>query len=221
MAASGRLSEPGNGARAERRVPRRAAAQPGHHAGRRPRAPLSAQERRPAAAGVLEDVLRREPDNLTAWAVLYSVSRDYDAATARRALAARRRLDPLSALGGADQRARQHDRRQADGRQLPVPVDRGVDEPHERARRHAPAAAARSRRSASRPASTTPATSSPSASRPDEPELGQPSRSRSSACRARSRRSRAPSATATRKPPAPEPWSGWSANACSPIRQYS
>jgi Tfp pilus assembly protein PilF len=56
-----------------------------------------ARERRPAAAALLRDVLRREPDNLTAWSVLYGVTRQSDPATARRALAARMRLDPLAA----------------------------------------------------------------------------------------------------------------------------
>jgi predicted Zn-dependent protease len=56
-----------------------------------------ARERRPAAAALLRDVLRREPDNLTAWSVLYGVTRQSDPATARRALAARKRLDPLAA----------------------------------------------------------------------------------------------------------------------------
>jgi hypothetical protein len=56
-----------------------------------------ARERRRKAAAVLRDVLRREPDNLTAWSVLYGVTRQSDPATARRALAARRRLDPLAA----------------------------------------------------------------------------------------------------------------------------
>lgn len=53
--------------------------------------------RKPQAAALLEDVLRREPDNLTAWALLLLVARDDDPAAVRRALAARRRLDPLSA----------------------------------------------------------------------------------------------------------------------------
>ena len=43
------------------------------------------------AARVLEDVLRREPDNLEAWGLLYAFTKD------QRALAARRRLDPLGA----------------------------------------------------------------------------------------------------------------------------
>jgi Tfp pilus assembly protein FimV len=49
------------------------------------------------AAELLEDVVRREPENLTAWGVLVEVARDRDPAMARRAVAARRRLDPLSA----------------------------------------------------------------------------------------------------------------------------
>lgn len=52
------------------------------------------------AAAVLEDVLRREPDNLTAWGLLFTFTKDHDRTTAERALAARRRLDPLSARGG-------------------------------------------------------------------------------------------------------------------------
>ena len=55
------------------------------------------RERRSDAAAVLRDVLRREPDNLGAWSILYGVTRERDPATARRALAARRRLDPLAA----------------------------------------------------------------------------------------------------------------------------
>jgi hypothetical protein len=49
------------------------------------------------AEAVVEDVLRREPDNLTAWAVLFEFTRERDPATARRALAARARLDPVNA----------------------------------------------------------------------------------------------------------------------------
>jgi hypothetical protein len=52
------------------------------------------------AAAVLEDVLRREPDNLTAWGLLFAFTKNHDRATAERALAARRRLDPVSARGG-------------------------------------------------------------------------------------------------------------------------
>lgn len=53
---------------------------------------------RSGAPTILEDVLRREPDNLTAWALRYSVARaHHDRAAMRRALAARRRLDPINA----------------------------------------------------------------------------------------------------------------------------
>jgi predicted Zn-dependent protease len=51
------------------------------------------------AAAVLEDVLRREPDNLSAWGLLFTFAKGHDRATAERALAARRRLDPVSARG--------------------------------------------------------------------------------------------------------------------------
>jgi predicted Zn-dependent protease len=56
-----------------------------------------ASERRPEAVAVLRDVLRREPENLTAWSVLFRVTRESDPALARQALAARERLDPLAA----------------------------------------------------------------------------------------------------------------------------
>ena len=46
---------------------------------------------------LLDDVLRREPDNIAAWGVLYLVARDRDPAAAERAINARRRLDPLRA----------------------------------------------------------------------------------------------------------------------------
>jgi hypothetical protein len=58
---------------------------------------LASARRQPerALAGI-EDVVRREPDNLSAWAILAVLSRD-DAAARARAFAARRRLDPLNA----------------------------------------------------------------------------------------------------------------------------
>jgi predicted Zn-dependent protease len=49
------------------------------------------------AAAIVEGILRREPDNLAAWGALFNVARDRDPAAADRALAARRRLDPLHA----------------------------------------------------------------------------------------------------------------------------
>jgi hypothetical protein len=50
-------------------------------------------DRREEAQALTEEVLRREPDNLTAWVVLMRV----DPRSAQRALAARRRLDPVNA----------------------------------------------------------------------------------------------------------------------------
>jgi hypothetical protein len=49
------------------------------------------------ASGIarLEDVVRREPENLFAWGQLLSVARGHDEAATRRALAALERLDPL------------------------------------------------------------------------------------------------------------------------------
>jgi hypothetical protein len=56
---------------------------------------------RPAdAAAILEGIVRREPDNLAAWGALFNVARGRDGTAAERALAARRRLDPLRAPPG-------------------------------------------------------------------------------------------------------------------------
>jgi hypothetical protein len=49
------------------------------------------------ASALLEDVLRREPDNRTAWGVLEDFTRERDPATAARARTELRRLDPLNA----------------------------------------------------------------------------------------------------------------------------
>jgi hypothetical protein len=49
------------------------------------------------AAALLESVVRREPDNLDAWGLLYAFTRARDPVLARRALKARARLDPLGA----------------------------------------------------------------------------------------------------------------------------
>jgi tetratricopeptide (TPR) repeat protein len=58
---------------------------------------LQTEGRREQATALLEDVLEREPENLTAWGLLYNVARTEDPATARRAFEARRRLDPIRA----------------------------------------------------------------------------------------------------------------------------
>jgi hypothetical protein len=58
---------------------------------------LQASDRHAAAVELLEDVVRREPQNLGAWRVLLTITREADPAIARRALAAVRRLDPLNA----------------------------------------------------------------------------------------------------------------------------
>jgi hypothetical protein len=49
---------------------------------------------------LVESILRREPENLTAWGQLFTVSRAHDPAAHRRALAAIRRIDPLAFGGG-------------------------------------------------------------------------------------------------------------------------
>ena len=58
---------------------------------------LRATDRRDEAIALLEDVVRREPDNLNAWGVLAVFARDGDPGAVERAQAARARLDPLSA----------------------------------------------------------------------------------------------------------------------------
>jgi tetratricopeptide (TPR) repeat protein len=57
----------------------------------------AASSRGPQAVALLEDVLRREPDNRSAWGLLLDFSEDTDPAAARRARAALRRLDPVNA----------------------------------------------------------------------------------------------------------------------------
>ena len=49
------------------------------------------------ARATIEDVLRREPDNLRAWATLALLAPGRDDAAVRRAREARLRLDPLNA----------------------------------------------------------------------------------------------------------------------------
>ena len=52
------------------------------------------QQRR--AIALLEDVVRREPDNLTAWSVLRLSATGSDPSAFRRSLAALQRLDPVN-----------------------------------------------------------------------------------------------------------------------------
>ena len=49
------------------------------------------------ARAMLERILAREPENLSAWGLLLTWTRGRDPAAVRRALAARQRLDPLRA----------------------------------------------------------------------------------------------------------------------------
>ena len=58
---------------------------------------LRATERQDQAIALLEDVVRREPDNLTAWGLIATFARDRDPAAVARAFTARARLDPLNA----------------------------------------------------------------------------------------------------------------------------
>jgi predicted Zn-dependent protease len=54
-------------------------------------------ERFDDAISLVQDVLRREPENRAAWGGLYALSRNRDPATADRARAALTRLDPVNA----------------------------------------------------------------------------------------------------------------------------
>jgi hypothetical protein len=56
-----------------------------------------ASSRQRQATALIEEVLRREPDNRSAWGVLEEFTRQRDPATSARARAALRRLDPLNA----------------------------------------------------------------------------------------------------------------------------
>jgi len=49
------------------------------------------------ATALLEEVVRREPENRAAWSQLLVLARERDPDRARRALAALRRLDPVNA----------------------------------------------------------------------------------------------------------------------------
>jgi cytochrome c-type biogenesis protein CcmH/NrfG len=95
--ASGRLAVPGNAARAEAAFRDARLLNPDTAPDLGLALLRQGRGQRPEATALLSDVVRREPDNVTAWALLYSVTRGPDRATARRALAARARLDPLAA----------------------------------------------------------------------------------------------------------------------------
>ena len=97
IAAAGRLHVPGSFARAEDDLRAARLLNP-DAAPDFARAVLYQGAGRPAQAlALLERVVRREPDNLAAWGLLYSVTREPEPEIARRALAAKRRLDPVNA----------------------------------------------------------------------------------------------------------------------------
>ena len=170
----------GDFARAEARLPRRAAAQPRHRAGPAAARSLYQARGRPrrGASRCSRTCVRREPDNLTAWGVLYAFTRERDPATARagaapRARAARiRSRARLTSLAARSARRRATTAGSVTAGQLPVPVDRRVQEPDERAPRPGRRRPRGSRRSASRAASATPPASSAKREQADEAELG-------------------------------------------------
>jgi len=97
VAAAQRLDVPGNAERAERAFRDARLLTPDTAPDVSRAVVLRATERQDAAVALLEDVVRREPDNLTAWGVLATLARDHDPDAAARALEARRRLDQLNA----------------------------------------------------------------------------------------------------------------------------
>jgi predicted Zn-dependent protease len=96
-AAGGRLSTPGSYARGDRDLRAARLLNPDSAPDYTRAILYRGAGRFRASSALLEDVLRREPDNLQAWALLYQFSAGRDPASAQRALAARRRLDPLNA----------------------------------------------------------------------------------------------------------------------------
>jgi predicted Zn-dependent protease len=96
-AAAQRLDVPGNAGRAERAFRAARLLTPDTAPDVRRAFLLRATGRQEAATALLADVVSREPDNLTAWGVLATFARGHDAEAVARALAARRRLDPLRA----------------------------------------------------------------------------------------------------------------------------
>ena len=92
-----RLDVPGNAARAERALLGARLLSPDTAPDVRRAFVLRATNREDAAIALLEDVVRREPDNLTAWGLIATFARDRDPEAVARAFAARERLDPLSA----------------------------------------------------------------------------------------------------------------------------
>ena len=95
-AAAQRLEVPGNAARAERAFRDARLLNPDTTPDLSRALVLRATGRLEAATALLADVVAREPDNLIAWGALATFARGHDAEAVARALAARRRLDPLS-----------------------------------------------------------------------------------------------------------------------------
>jgi len=95
--ASGHLKVAGNGARSESALRDARLLNPDTAPDLSRALLYQGQGREREASALLADVVRREPDNLAAWGQLYVLTRGSEPATARRALAAAVRLNPLSA----------------------------------------------------------------------------------------------------------------------------
>lgn len=95
VSAAGRLDVPGNFARADDGFRRARLLSPDTTPDIGRAVLYEGAGRLQAAAAVLEDIVRREPENRTAWGLLFLLTRDRDPAAAARARAAVRRLDPF------------------------------------------------------------------------------------------------------------------------------
>jgi hypothetical protein len=96
--AAGQLRVPGNFARAESDLLDARLLNPDTTPDLARAVLYQAAQRPEQAAALVENVLRREPENLAAWSFLLAVERGRDSAAVARAVAARRRLDPVNAL---------------------------------------------------------------------------------------------------------------------------
>jgi predicted Zn-dependent protease len=97
IAAAQELDVAGNGARAERAFRDARLLTPDTAPDVSRAFLLRATGRQDEAIALLDDVVAREPENVTAWGVLATFARGHDATAFARAVSARRRLDPLSA----------------------------------------------------------------------------------------------------------------------------
>ncbi len=98
--AAGALSQTANAARAERDFRAAGLLNPDTQPDLARAVVLVQLDRPERAVAVVEDVLRREPENARAWRTLLDLTSERDPGRAAEALAALRRLDPLTYARG-------------------------------------------------------------------------------------------------------------------------